>query len=261
MGSYFERIDEHRYRPTTHAGGGWNPAEVHFSALAGLVVHAIERHRGASDLVLGRIGFDILGRLEGAECDIRVSTIRPGRTIELVEATVEMGGRPVVAARAWFLAGGDTREVAGGEAAPLPAPESGEPWPFASLWPGGFVASLDVRQAVAPRPGRTTAWLRTDVDLVGGETASALASYLTLVDTANGIAARQSPEQWMFPNVDLTVHLHRQPVGAWVGLDTTAVFGAAGQGVTSTVLHDRAGQIGHAQQLLTVRPLRPPRRE
>jgi hypothetical protein len=59
----------------------------------------------------------------------------------------------------------------------------------------------------------------------------------------------------MFPNVDLGIHLHRQPAGRWTGLDTTVTFGPTGQGVTSTVLHDVAGPVGHAQQILTVRPL------
>ncbi len=59
----------------------------------------------------------------------------------------------------------------------------------------------------------------------------------------------------MFPNVDLTVHLHRQPAGPWVGLDTSVVFGPDGCGLTTTVLHDRTGAVGRAEQLLTVRPL------
>src|SRR5690606_40119049 len=71
----------------------------------------------------------------------------------------------------------------------------------------------------------------------------------------NGIAVREAPTEWMFPNVDLTVHLHRQPRGRWVGLDTEVVFGPTGQGLTSTVLHDRDGEVGRAQQILTVRPL------
>ncbi len=59
----------------------------------------------------------------------------------------------------------------------------------------------------------------------------------------------------MFPNVDLTVHLHRRPEGHWSGLDTTVTFGPNGRGVTSTVLHDVTGPVGHAQQILTLRPL------
>ncbi|MGW0904430.1 thioesterase family protein [Streptomyces sp. NPDC002853] len=257
-GSYYEPIDEHRYKPTVHAGGAWDTDEQHFSPLGGLTVHAIDRYLAArpdSGLVMSRISFDILGRLALDECEIRVETIRPGRTIELVEAVVLMADRPVVRARAWLLASGDTSSVAGGGADKLTSPEALESWPMASLWPGGYIASVDVRPVAPPQPGRTTAWISTPLDLVAGQTASPLASYVALVDTANGIAVRRPPTEWMFPNVDLTVHLHRQPEGGWTGLDTTVTFGPTGQGITSTVLHDIHGPVGHAQQILTVRPL------
>ncbi|MGB8938626.1 MAG: thioesterase family protein [Streptomyces sp.] len=257
-GSYYEPIDEHRYKPTPHAGGAWDVDEQHFSPLGGLIVHAIDRYVAArpdSGLVLSRISFDILGRLALDECEIRVETIRPGRTIELIEAVVLMAGRPVVRARAWLLASVDTSAVAGGGADRLTHPEELAPWHMASVWPGGYIASVDVRPVGPPQPGRTTAWISTGLDLVAGRTASPLASFITLVDTANGIAVRQPPTAWMFPNVDLTVHLHRRPEGGWTGLDTTVTFGPTGQGITSTVLHDISGPVGHAEQILTVRPL------
>ncbi len=255
--AYFERVDQHRFRPTGHTGGGWDPTEQHFSPLGGLVVHAIEHFMARQPnprMVLGRISFDILGRLAMEECDITVHTIRPGRTIELVEATVHIADRPVVRARAWFLMSVDTEAVAGGSPDRLASPDTADSWPMSSIWPGGFVASLEVRPVIDPLPGRATAWVTTDLDLVAGETASPLASFIALVDIANGLAARQSPAAWMFPNTDLTIHLHRQPNQGWVGLDTTVTFGPSGQGVTNTVLHDSAGAIGYANQILTVRP-------
>ncbi|MFF0741716.1 thioesterase family protein [Streptomyces sp. NPDC004111] len=259
-GSYYEAIDEHRYKPTAHAGGAWNTAEVHFSPFGGLLVHAMERHlataRPDDDLIMSRISFDILGRIALDECEIRVETVRPGRTIELVEAVALIAGRPVVRARAWLLAAVDTAAVAGGGADRLAPPEGLPSWDMAALWPGGYIASVDVRPVGQPRPGRATAWLSTELDLVAGRTVGPLASYVALVDTANGIAARQSPDEWIFPNVDLTLHLHRRPEGRWTGLDTTVVFGPTGQGITSTVLHDVLGPVGHAQQMLTVRPSR-----
>ncbi|MEU4142407.1 thioesterase family protein [Streptomyces parvulus] len=256
--SYYERIDEHRYKPTPHAGGAWSTDEQHFSPLGGLIVHAVDRHlagREGAAMSLSRISFDILGRPALDECEIRVETVRPGRTIELVEATVLIAGRSVTRARAWLLADVDTSDVAGGGADRLAAPDTLASWPLDTEWPGGYIASVDVRPVGTPRPGRTTAWVSTGLDLVAGETASPLASYVTLVDTANGIAVRQPPTEWMFPNVDLTLHLHRAPRGRWTGLDTTVVFGPTGQGITSTVLHDVEGPVGHAQQMLTVRPL------
>ena len=56
--SYYTRIGEHTYRPTEHAGGAWNPTEIHFSALGGLILHEIDLHRGDRRLSLGRVSFD-----------------------------------------------------------------------------------------------------------------------------------------------------------------------------------------------------------
>jgi hypothetical protein len=259
-GSYYEPSGGNRYKPTVHAGGAWDPAEQHFSPLGGLVVHAIDRYRAerpetGNGLVLSRISFDILGRLALDECEIRVETLRPGRTIELIEAVVRIAERPVVRARAWLLSSADTTAVAGGADTRLTPPDDLASWPLAEVWPGGYIASVDIRPVTPPRPGRTTAWVGTDLDLVAGQTSSPLAAFVGLVDTANGIAVRQPPGEWMFPNVDLTIHLHRQPRGRWTGLDTTVTFGPTSQGVTSSVLHDVHGPVGYAQQMLTVRPL------
>jgi hypothetical protein len=59
--------------------------------------------------------------------------------------------------------------------------------------------------------------------------------------------------------VDLTVHLVREPVSAWVGLDTHVTFGGTGLGLTASELHDEAGYLGQVAQALTVRPLPPTR--
>ncbi|MFF2330222.1 MULTISPECIES: thioesterase family protein [unclassified Streptomyces] len=256
--SYYERTGEHRYKPTAHAGGAWNTDEQHFSPLAGLIVHALDRHlaqRPGSSLTPARISYDILGPLALDECEIEVKTVRPGRTIELLEAVLSIGDRPVVRARAWLLASLDTSAVADTPHDPLPAPEVLAPWAMSDVWNGGYIASIDVRRMPPGRRGRATAWVSTRLDLVAGEPSSPLASYIALVDTANGIAVQQDPTEWMFPNVDLTIHLHRPPQGPWTGLDTTVTFGPSGQGLTSSVLHDINGPVGHAEQILTVRPL------
>ncbi|MFJ9608045.1 thioesterase family protein [Kitasatospora sp. NPDC101176] len=255
--SYYQRIDEDHYKPTAHAGGAWDTAEQHFSPLAGLVVHAVDRHLAArpdTGLTLSRISYDILGRLPLDECTISVESIRPGRTVELLEAVVVIGDRPVVRARAWLLAASDTAAVAATAQERMAPPEECEPWAMDGEWDGGYVSSIEVRRGPEHRPGRATAWISSPVTLVAGEPSSALASYLALVDTANGIAPRQPHTDWMFPNVDLTVHLHRHPEGRWTGLDTTVSFGPTGLGLTSSVLHDRHGPMGCAQQSLTVRP-------
>lgn len=256
--SYFVRVGENRFRPTRHTGGGWATDQQHISPAVGLMVHALDRQlagRGTDDRVTARLSVDILGTMPITDVEVAVEQVRPGRTVELLEVVLSSGGRPAARTRAWRLATGDTAAVEGGAGPALPDPRELAPVPLHRLWPGGYIASVEVRRVGEPVPGRGTAWLRTDLALVADEPASTLARYAMLVDTANGIAVRRPPSQWSFPNVDLTMHLHRQPAdGEWVGLETAQIFGPAGQGLTSSVLHDLRGPIGRAEQILTLRP-------
>ncbi|MDQ7991071.1 MAG: thioesterase family protein [Propionicimonas sp.] len=254
--SYFLVHEPDRYTATSHAGSAWDDG-LHFSPIAGLLVHHMERWRAEhSDTgkSIGRVSFDILGRLVDDEIHLDTRIVRPGRTVELLETTATIQGRTAIVARAWALTDLDTHQVEGDDWPRLPGPDGLPSYPVTDIWPGGYIHSVQARQIGEPRPGRAAAWVTTGLDLVDGEHASPLASYVALIDTANGIAVRRRPEEWMFPNVDLTIHFFRQPQGRWVGFDTTVGFGPTGQGLTSSILHDLDGPVGTAAQLLTVRP-------
>jgi hypothetical protein len=253
--SYYVPLAHDRYQPTVRVEGAWRSEEQHMGPVSGLITHEIENHDPRPDLAMGRITFEILGVIPREPTTVTVETLRPGRTIELVEATLVAGARPVIRARAWRIARGDTTSVAGGAGEPLPPPEDYEPVDGTKVWSGGYIASLEMRGDPANQPGRGRVWVRTDVALVEGVDVSPTAAFIGLVDTANGIVVRQDPRRWMFPNVDLTVHLFREPVGPWVGFDTTVIFAGDGLGLTSSVLHDVHGPVGRAEQALTVRPL------
>jgi hypothetical protein len=193
--------------------------------------------------------------IPAAPSQVRTRTVRPGRTIELVEATMAAGGRDVVRASAWRLARADTSEVAGGGGAPLPAPQRARRWDGATVWTGGYIASLDIRMVDPPTPGHARAWIRARPTLIDGMDVDPLARFVTLVDTANGIATRADTRRWTFPNTDLSIHVFRAPAGEWVGFETEVVFGPSGVGVTSSTLYDEDGPVGRAEQILTVRPV------
>lgn len=259
--SYFVRSGPASFRATELTSGAWSTTEQHIAPMYGLVTHILERFAHSQDngLVLSRLAIEILGVIAIDEVEITVEVVRPGRTIELLEATVTQAGRAVVRARAWWLSPSDTAEVAGGAAGPLPHPDTCQPLDAFQRWPGDFIKTLQGRVVRTPEPGRATVWLRSNTPLLPNEPVSTLATYLSLIDTANGVAVREDPRRWMFPNVDATISLHRQPVGqddgCWVGLDTSVVFGAGGVGLTSTVLHDISGEVGRLHQTLTVRRL------
>ncbi len=256
--SYFVRTGPDRVVATRHTSGAWSTTEQHIAPLTGLLAHEIDRdaeaRNAADDKVIARLSYDILGVVRIEECELAVEVVRPGRTIELVEASARQDGREVCRVRAWRLSTSDTAAVAGGMGEALPHPDTLPPGGLCDVWPGGYIGGLDVRHVGTPEPGRTRTWVATGIPLLPDEAIGDLARFVGLVDTANGIAVRQPPSEWLFPNVDLTIHLHRRPEGRWVGLDTRVVFGADGIGLTSTTLHDTRGPVGRAEQSLTLRP-------
>ncbi len=201
---------------------------------------------------MSRLSFDILGTLPVEEVEIEVAVRRPGRTVELVEATLAHAGRPAVVLRAWLLQRLDTASIEGTPTASLPHPDEVRTWDATDVWPGGFITSVDVRR-VQDRPGRAQFWVRPAVPLLD-EPVSPLARYAGVLDIANGMTVREDPRRVAFPNLDLTAHVVRDPVGEWVGFDTSVSFGPDGRGLTSSVLHDVAGPVGSLAQSLTVRP-------
>lgn len=255
--AYFVRREGRRLLPQRPCAGAWNPDELHISPVNGLLMQELlhwlaKRPSGGKRVT--RISYDYLGVLDFTECDVTFEVLRPGRAIDLVEGVLSQHGRPVLRAQVWLLSARDTSAVEGGAREPLPPPEEGRAFDLTRMWPGDYIASIDMRVIEGPNPGRTTAWITTPLAIVEGEPVSDLARFALLVDTANGIAVRQRPEEWHFPNVDLTIHLFRQPVGAWIGFDTRVIFGPEGHGLTSSDLFDVHGHVGHAEQTLLVRP-------
>lgn len=253
--AYFERLGPGRFRPTEHVSGAWDETTQHIGPALGLLVHAIESDRSArrdDPMIISRLSYELLGVVPMEAVDVAVEVIRPGRTIELVEATYSHGDRAGIRARAWLQQPRDTAELAGDGFDPIPAPDGMESWDPTTIWRGGYLASADVRR-ISDGPGRSRYWVRTDVPLLD-EDVSTLARMAGLFDIANGMAIRADPETVHYPNIDLTAHLVREPVGRWVGFDTRVTFGPTGIGLTASVIHDLDGPLGTVSQSLTIRP-------
>lgn len=254
--AYFQQTGPATYLPTEHVSGAWDTEQQHIGPALGLLAHVLEQDRDLrrdDRLLPARLSYDIWGTVPMAEVDTAVRVLRPGRTIELVESTLSHAGRTIVTLRAWLLRQDDTAAVAGTHVPSVTGALDMEAWDPTTVWPGGFIAAAQVRRTEV-EPGRATYWVRTDEPLVEGQDASPLARAAGLLDISNGMTVRADPSEVAFPNVDLTAHLLREPVGDWLGFDTSVTFGDQGVGVTSTVLHDETGHLGAMSQILTVRP-------
>jgi hypothetical protein len=200
---------------------------------------------------------EVLGPVPVAEVRVTARVERPGRAIALLAAEMDAGGRPVLRARAWRLATGDTAAVAHGAPPPLPPPDGvAARAERPAGWLPGFLDAVEWRWVSGwlGDPGPGAVWIRPLVPLVAGEDPTALQRLALAADCANGAAAPLDPREWLFVNTELTVHLHRGPAGAWSGVDAATVVGADGVGTVSGVLHDEHGAVGRVAQVLVVRP-------
>lgn len=262
--SAFYEPDGDDFTATELTRGPWDGASQHAGPPAALIGRAIERVDGVgggpSDRLVGRITFEILAPVPIGPMRVAVEVVRPGRRVDMVEATLADGdGRQLMRARAWRLL---RREVTippgiGPRERPVPQPPS-ELAPDDVFFPTGhdvgYQTAMEYRFAHGSfdEAGPGVAWMRMGHPLVAGEEPTSLQRVLTVADSGNGISATLDFERYMFINVDLSVHLSRMPEGEWVCLDSVTVPEPTGAGLTDTVLHDQRGPIGLAAQTLLV---------
>lgn len=253
--AYFTRIDDSTFEPTDYVSGAWDPADQHVAPALGLLAHLVEVDRDArrhDGLVLARLSYDIYGTMPVEAVETHVRVVRPGRTIELVEAIMRHDGRDAVSLRAWLLQRYPTPDLAGTPLRAIGPKEEMAPWEPSSVWQGGFLRSLEVRRAWR-EPGSASYWLRATQPLLDTEPVSPTARAAGLLDLANGMSVRADPSVVTFPNVDLTAHFFDEPTDEWLGFDTAVSFGPDGLGLTASTIHGARGPIGTVAQLLTLR--------
>jgi hypothetical protein len=213
--AYFKRIGDCTFRATGHVSGAWDPDDQHIAPALGLLAHVVECDRGQrrnDGLVIGRLSYDILGTIPVDVVDTAVSVVRAGRTIELVEAVLRHDRRDAVRLPAWLMRPIDTAPLTATSLPRITPPEDMPEWHPSTVWPGGFIASAEVRREQA-EPGRASFWVRSPLPLIEDEEVSRFARTAGLLDIANGMTVRVSPADVAFPNVDLTAHFFAEPEG------------------------------------------------
>ncbi len=272
MSEAFYEPDGDVYVASELTRGPWDPSAQHAGPAAALIAREIERLpvEGAARQI-GRVTYEILRSIPIAPLRVEARVVRPGRSVELVEAELADEEGVVVRARAWRLRTEDTDVPAelGSGGAPLEAPS---PWLLA---PGGrppgpeegrevtfFPTGQDVGMHTAMdyrfvkgeylEMGPATVWMRMRQPLVAGEKPTPLQRVAVAADFGNGISATLDFERFLFINVDLTLHVVRPPEGEWIGVDSVTLPERRGIGLTDTALFDERGPVARAAQTLLV---------
>ncbi|MCX2947781.1 thioesterase family protein [Lentzea sp. NEAU-D7] len=254
MPAFYLPLDEATFRSTEHTVGPWGPDSQHLGPPSALLVRSLLA-LGNSSSALARVTFEVLGPVPVADLTVSTSVERPGRSVELLAASLSHEGRTVLTARAWRIVGSDTTSVAGGEVPALAPPESAVPMEVPEHWGGGYLAAVEWLSVSGGifTPGDAQVWARPRVAVVEGSEPSPEELLFSVVDSASGVSSRVDIRKWYAINTDLTVHLHRRPVGEWVGMDARTTIGPDGVGLATSVVHDVAGPVGATAQALFVR--------
>jgi hypothetical protein len=254
--AFFEVLGPDRFLATELTRGPWDPGLQHAGPPAALLGRAVEGHGERAGRQVARITFEILRPLPIAELRVATRTLRGGRSVELVEASLSAGGTEVLRATALRIRTAEGLDLPGGlvPGPRLAGPEAGRVEPFFPTGQEvGYHTAMEFRFVAGSflEPGPATVWARMRHPLVPDEPPSPLCRALIAADSGNGVSAALDFRRWRFINPDLTVYLLRHPVGEWVALEA-ATSAAAGIGLADTTLHDRQGPIGRSAQALFV---------
>jgi acyl-coenzyme A thioesterase PaaI-like protein len=264
-GALFVPVDE-GWLPTDRSRGPWDPNALHGGPVAALLAREVEGTDAPGPMHPARLTVELLRPVPLQPLAVQAEVTRPGRKVQLVQATITVAGdgpaagSEVARAVAVRLRRDPTVQppVEGTGAAPLPSPERGQAPVF---WrdgePLGFHNSSVEHRILSGGfdvPGPTTDWIRLTVPVVPGEVPTPLQRTMAVADFGNGISGVVDVERFTFINPDLTVALHRLPQGEWIGLDAVTRVGDDGIAVAESMLHDERGPIGRALQTLLVDP-------
>ena len=256
MSPAFYTLDGERFISSELTRGPWSNQHQHGGPPCALLGRALSRHGDEADaFFLARITVELLRPVPIAPLTVRCAVIRPGKSVERLEAVLLCDDTEVARAvglrirrRAFQL----PPEGASTDAPKVPPPDALPKFAFPFFQHElGYHRAVDVRFASGQwGDRRVLVWARPVVDLIEGEGLSSVERTLIIVDAESGICPPLDPQQASFVNPDLTVYFERDLLGEWLGLDVRASAHAHGVGIAESLLFDAGGPVGRSAQSL-----------
>jgi len=267
--SLFEQLDHDRFRATELARGPWDPDALHGGPPGALVAGALEdvvaafaRDELTSDdgtavsFFPARFTAELLRPVPLDELVVHTTLRRPGRKICIADATLTgPDGKVCLAATLATIRRRPFDQPRADEVATPPPPSGGWGVEIADGEHVMFARDGVEHRVVAGRfedPGPATDWIRLAAPMVDGREPTPLERVIAAADFGNGVSKWFDMDEALFLNPDLTVNLHRLPVGEWVCIDAVTRLGTEGVGLAESLLFDEDGPIGRATQSLLV---------
>jgi hypothetical protein len=256
LDAFYEAKDD-LFVATELTRGPWDPGSQHAGPPSALLGREVERLVDSGEFQVGRIVFEILRPVPIGEVRLASRVLRPGRKVQLVETSLSGEGGELMRATAWLLRRSEL-DLPADAVDESPAPQGPDEGWVPEFFPTGhdvgYQSAMEWKSVAGSflEPGPATVWMRMREPLVAGEEPTPLQRALIAADVGNGISAVLDYREYVFINVDLTVHFERMPEGEWVCVDAVTRPRPTGIGTTESALWDERGRIGRAAQSLVI---------
>ena len=251
------------YTPTDRARGPWSRDVLHGSPVAALLTHCVEdrlKESGSASgkLRLARLTVDLFRPVPFAELTVAIEPRRRGRRLAVFDLTLEASGREVTRATALCLHSNASLGSVGAQfGADLPGGPDGVPVNRVDRAGNRWISypgTLEMRHVVAPG-GRTPpiVWIRNDAPVVEDVPLSGTVGAAGIADFVSPFSNMQ-PGRSGYLNADISLYLHREPVGEWHWLRIVSRGAAAGLATAQATIGDRTGPYGGCSAASLINP-------
>lgn len=244
-------LDGGRYLPTAMSTSPWGDGLVGGAMLSGLLAQVIETEiarlpapEGAAPLLPARLTVDLVRPVPRAPLTIATTLLRAGRRLVAMDAAIHTDEGLVARARSLWLR--QSAEPPGKVAHPaegtFAGPAAFERDPLRAERPRRDPWE---RRTVQPRGGTRPAavWIRLASPLIAGLATSRFVQAAAAADFANP-QGNEGEAGLQFVNADISLTLHRLPLGVWMLAEAVARSSEAGIAFATCALADEQGRFG-----------------
>ena len=259
--------------PTDRARGPWSPDALHGSPVAALFAFCVEQRLHSSsqptdgapgapgvtgELRIARQTIDLFRPVPYGQLSVAVEPIREGRRIAVFQSRLSCEGRLLSQATTLCLRADAQLGSVGVDHAVEPPPPPREAIAnrvdrVGNRWVS-YPGTLEMRHIAPPGGDRPPlVWIRNDAPVLADTPLSPAVRAAGIADFVSPFANMQ-PGRSGYVNADITLHLHRPPLGEWHFLRIVSRGAADGLATAQAVLGDASGAYGASSAASLINP-------
>ena len=232
------------FEPNDPSRGPWDRESLHGRVIAGMIAHEIETRFGDSAFQYSRLTVDMFRVAPYAPVRVTSTIVRDGNRIKVADATLWSGETAIGRGSVLMLRHADQPDgdVWSRPAWVAPSPDA---LPREEPRSEGWEPAWETRR-IEPEPASQTpkrVWIRESRSFIEGVPLTPFVRCALVSDFTSPIAIGGT-KGLNHVNADVTLYLHRDLVGEWIGVEV--IYQESSDGIANgvSVLHDVDGAIG-----------------